>query len=107
MKRNLLKLSMLLLIAAVISCDDNDSIVPDPEYGWGKTMAGNDPEERTWPDLSENYWEYTFNLSKYAGGSVGLRFSGEFPNVNTRFFNITLYSDRTTARFGSIEDFNI
>lgn len=107
MKRNLLKLSMLLFVAAFISCDDNDSIVPDPEYGWGQTMAGNDPEERTWPDLSENYWEYTFNLSKYAEGSVGLRFSGEFPNVNTRFFNITLYSDRTTARFGSIEDFNI
>lgn len=98
---------LLLTIVAISSCDKNDSITPDPEYGWGETMAGNDPEERTWPDLSENYWEYTFNLSKHPAGSVGLRFKGEFPNVNTRFFNLTIYSDRTTERFGSIEDFNI
>lgn len=99
--------AMLVVTAAVSSCNQNDDIVPASVYGWGKTMAGNDPEERTWPDLSENYWEYTFNLSKHPEGSVGLRFSGEFPKVNTRFFNLTLYSDRTTARFGSIEDFNI
>ena len=98
---------MLFILALISSCDSDNSIVPDPEYGWGVTMAGNDPEERTWPDLSENYWEYSFNLSKYSEGSVGLRFKGEFPNVNTRFFNITIYSDRTTERFGSIEDFNI
>ena len=98
---------LLLLITVISSCEKSNSIVPEPEYGWGKTMAGNDPEERTWPDLSENYWEYSFNLSKYDAGSVGLRFTGQFPNTNTRFFNITLYSDRTTERFGSIEDFNI
>ena len=97
----------VLFLTITNSCDNNDSIVPDPEYGWGITMAGNDPEERTWPDLSENYWEYSFNLTKHDEGSVGLRFTGEFPKVNTRFFNITIYSDRTTERFGSIEDFNI
>lgn len=108
MKHNILAFTFLLLFITLISsCDNNDSIVPDPEYGWGKAMVGNDPEERTWPDLSENYWEYTFNLSKHTAGSVGLRFSGEYPKVNTRFFNITLYSDYTTARLGSIEDFNI
>lgn len=101
-------LTLLLLVTAIIcSCDDNDGIVPKPEYGWGITMAGNDPDERTWPDLSENYWEYTFNLEKHAKGSVGLRFKGEFPKVNTRFFNLTLYSDRTTERLGTIADFNI
>ncbi|MCD7899048.1 MAG: hypothetical protein LUH22_04000 [Bacteroides sp.] len=99
--------ALLLAIAVTSSCDDNNDIVPAPEYGWGVAMAGNDPNERTWPDLSENYWEYTFNLSKHAEGSVGLRFTGQFPNVDTRFFNITLYSDRTTERFGSMEDFNI
>lgn len=96
-----------LVGSAICSCENNDGIVPAKEYGWGKTMAGNDPHERTWPDLSENYWEYTFNLSKYAEGSIGLRFKGVYPEVDTRFFNITLYSDRTTARLGSIEDFNI
>jgi hypothetical protein len=108
MKRFLSISTMLLIVAIVVgSCDNSDSIAPRPEYGWGKTMAGNDPEERTWPDLSENYWEYTFNLGKHPEGSVGLRFRGEFPKVDTRFFNITIYSDRTTERFGSIEDFNI
>lgn len=108
MKHYLLILTVLLFgITAISSCDSNDGIAPDPEYGWGKTMAGNDPEERTWPDLSENYWEYTFNLSKYAEGSVGLRFTGTYPTVDTRFFNITIYSDRTTEMLASIEDFNI
>lgn len=97
----------IIAMATISSCENDSNIVPAPEYGWGVTMAGNDPEERTWPDLSENYWEYTFNLSKYTEGSVGLRFTGEFPRVNTRFFNLTLYSDRTTERLGSIEDFNI
>lgn len=108
MKHDLSILAVLLLvITAISSCEKNDGIAPDPEYGWGKTMAGNDPRERTWPDLSENYWEYTFNLSKHTEGNVGLRFTGQYPEANTRFFNITLYSDRTTARLGSIEDFNI
>lgn len=105
MRGNLLNLTLVLLGMMITSCD-NDT-VPAPEYGWGKTMAGNDPEERTWPDLSENYWEYTFNLSKHSEGTVGLRFTGQFPNVDTRFFNLTIYSDRTTERLGSIEDFNI
>lgn len=98
---------LIFLTLFITSCENNDSIVPKPEYGWGKTMAGNDPEETTWPDFSENYWEYTFNLSKYAPGSVGLRITGEFPNVDTRFFNLTVYNDRTTEPFGSIEDFKI
>lgn len=100
-------LSTVFAMIIMTSCNNSEDIVPNPEYGWGKVMAGNDPEERTWPDLSENYWEYTFNLSKYPAGSVGLRFSGEYPKTDTRFFNITMYSDRTTARIGSIEDFNI
>ena len=107
MKCYFLALSLFFTAAMICSCEKNNSIVPDPEYGWGKTMAGNDPEERTWPDLSENYWEYTFNLGNHTEGSVGLRIKGEFPNVNTRFFNLTIYSDRTTQRLGSIEDFNI
>ena len=108
MKRNFSTLAVLLFAIVILgSCESNNGIVPDPEYGWGQTMAGNDPDERTWPDLSENYWEYTFNLSKYPEGSVGLRFKGEFPKNDTRFFNLTIYSDRTTERFGSIEDFNI
>lgn len=100
-------MSLLFMGSLINSCDNDDSIVPKPEYGWGKTMAGNDPLETTWPDFSENYWEYTFNLSKYTEGSVGLRFSGKFPNVDTRFFNLTAYSDRTTEPFGSIEDYNV
>lgn len=103
----LILIVLLLAITVNYSCDSNNDITPAPEYGWGITMAGNDPEERTWPDLSENYWEYTFNLSKHPAGSVGLRFTGQFPNINTRFFNLTLYSDRTTERLGSMEDFNI
>lgn len=101
--------SLLLLLVSfcITSCSDNNDIVPAPEYGWGKTMKGNDPNEITWPDLSENYWEYTLNLEKHPKGKVGLRFKGEFPNVDTRFFNFTLYSDRTTERLSSIEDFNI
>ncbi len=107
MKKSLSTLTVVLLALIMFNSCENSDIAPDPEYGWGKAMAGNDPDERTWPDLSENYWEYTFNLEKHPAGSVGLRFSGEYPNVNTRFFNLTLYSDRTTERFGSIEDFNI
>ncbi len=68
-------------------------------------MAGNDPDEITWPDLSENYWEYTLDVSEHP--NAGLRFKGQFPNVNTRFFNITLYDDNKTTRLGSMEDFNI
>lgn len=107
--KNYLSIIAVSIMALITfsSCNNDNDIAPAAEYGWGVTMAGNDPEERTWPDLSENYWEYTFNLSKYDEGSVGLRFTGEFPRVNTRFFNLTLYSDRTTERLGSIEDFNI
>lgn len=98
---------LLAAITVISSCNNDNDIIPAPEYGWGKAMAGNDPEEKTWPDLSENYWEYTFNLSKHPEGTVGLRFTGEYPKNDTRFFNLTLYSDYTTERFGSIEDFNI
>lgn len=107
MKHYFRLLTFLVLTSVISSCNNDDSIVPRPEYGWGKTMAGNDPAETTWPDFSENYWEYTFNLSKYPTGSIGLRIAGQFPNVDTRFFNLTAYSDVTTEPYGSIEDFKI
>lgn len=101
-----------LLLTVVLlgswSCSDNDndsSSSTDDKYGWGKTMAGNNPDEITWPDLSENYWEFTLDVTE--SPNVGLRFKGDFPNVDTRFFNITLYDDLSTKRIASVEDFNI
>lgn len=106
MKHFTLLLYILLIAATLTSCS-NDTIVPEVSYGWGKAMAGNDPDETTWPDLSENYWEFTLNLEKYPKGKVGLKFTGQYPTANARFFNFTLYSDRSTQRLASIEDFNI
>ncbi len=107
MKKNLM---FIMLAASVVlaGCNNKEKepeFNPTPAEQWGKTMAGNDPEEITWPDLSENYWEYTMDVSKYP--STGLRIAGQFPNENARFFNITLYDDDTTARIASIEDFNV
>lgn len=113
MKSLLFNFRILLLATVLIgnwSCSDNDNdqnLSPeDPsKYGWGKTMAGNNPEEITWPDLCENYWEYTLDVT--LSPNVGLRFKGEFPKIDTRFFNITLYDDASTQRITSIEDYNI
>lgn len=118
MKRNftLKVITALLGCLLVTSCSNDDEedwiIGPDPKpygYGWSEVMQGNDPEEITWPDLSENYWEYTMDVSYFAEQEalVGLRFSGTFPTDDTRFFNITLYDDNSTKRIASIEDFNI
>lgn len=108
MKKSILFIITVWILSFTISsCSENSSIVPDPEYGWGTVMAGNDPDETTWPDYSENYWEFTVNFGKYDAGTVGLKITGQFPNTDTRFFNLTLYSDSTTERFSSIEDFNI
>lgn len=91
------------------SCSDDDVSPPEPDREkvnvWSETMAGNDMEEIAWPDQSENYWEYTFDVT--ANPNVGLRFQGEYPRENARFFNLTFYNDNTTRRITSIEDFNI
>ena len=94
----------------MVSCDDDDDDKgngrdPNLDYGWSKTMSGNDLEEIAWPDQSENYWEYTMDVTEYR--NVGLRFKGTFPTNDTRFFNITVYNDKTTKRIASVEDFNI
>lgn len=100
---------LFLVTACCWSCSDDDPStnpgIDDENHGWGKTMAGNDPEEITWPDLCENYWEYTMDVEN--NPNVGIRFKGQFPNVDTRFFNITIYNDVTTKRIASVEDFNI
>lgn len=98
----------LMCMGFVASCDSDDSKKPNngnEEYGWSETMSGNDLEEIAWPDRSENYWEYTMNVEEYP--NVGLRFKGNFPTNDTRFFNLTAYNDITTKRIASIEDFNI
>lgn len=105
-------LLLLLMTMCCWSCSNDDpSQEPNPgppidtEALWGKTMAGNDPKEAVWPDMSENYWEYTMDVAKHP--NVGLRFRGEFPHEEARFFNLTFYDDNSTKRITSIEDFNI
>lgn len=108
MKKRIVLKSILAfaLTAFIVSCsDDDDKTDSNHEYGWSKTMRGNDLEEIAWPDQSENYWEYTMDVKEYP--NVGLRFKGTFPTNNTRFFNLTVYNDVTTKRIASIEDFNI
>lgn len=98
----------VFLSSSLISCSDDDPS-DEPAYEkvnvWSETMAGNDMEEIAWPDQSENYWEYTFDVTE--NSNVGLRFKGEYPKVDARFFNLTFYNDNTTKRITSIEDFNI
>ncbi len=109
MNYNMKKNMFIMLAAAVTLAACNNEKEPEfnptPAEQWGKTMAGNDPEEIIWPDLSENFWEYTMDAEKYP--ATGLRIAGRFPDDNARFFNITLYDDNSTARIASIEDFNI
>lgn len=100
--------TFLTLLAFMMSCDSDDSKkqnTENEEYGWSETMRGNDLEEIAWPDRSENYWEYTMDVTEYP--NVGLRFKGTYPTNDTRFFNITVYNDNTTKRITSIEDFNV
>lgn len=102
-----LKILIALMFSVLAaSCDSDDSKKQgNDEYGWSETMRGNDLEEIAWPDRSENYWEYTMDVTKYP--NVGLRFKGTYPTNDTRFFNITVYNDITTKRIASVEDFNI
>lgn len=107
MKRIVLRNCLALMLAAlVVSCDKDDTDkVDNNEYGWSETMRGNDLEEIAWPDQSENYWEYTMDVTEYP--NTGLRFKGTYPTNDTRFFNLTAYNDETTKRIASLEDFNI
>ena len=92
--------------AFLSSCDDDDDNKKfDGRSLWSKTMAGNDIEEIAWPDRSENYWEYTMDVTE--NPNIGIKFKGEYPRNDVRFFNFTFYNDVSTQRITSIEDFNI
>ncbi len=114
MKHNLTRLLLVAFVAGSItlSCSKDDNNTPpapvdttEAKAAWGGVMQGNDPDEKTWPDLSENYWFYPMDVAGNA--NTGLRITGQFPNVDARFFNITVYNDNTMQRITSIEDFNI
>ncbi len=116
MKQNLFKfIALSFVIGAVsLSCSKNEEPAPPTIVtidttaaiaAWGNVMQGNDPEEYTWPDLSENYWFYPMDVA--GNPNVGLRIKGQYPTTNARFFNITMYNDQTMQRIASAEDFNI
>ncbi len=112
MKKNYLSLFFMAvaIFAVAFACSKDESVnIPmtnqEAQAAWGEVMAGNDPQEITWPDLSENYWEYTMDVA--SNPNVGIKIKGQFPKGDVRFFNVTLYDDNSTLRITSIEDFNI
>lgn len=99
-------MAALALIAGIFTAcenDNNDIVNPDPKDQWGKTMRGDNQTVKGYPDIFANYWEYTYSYKD--NPNIGLRLSGRFPMA--RFFNFTVYNDKTEVDVSSIEDSNI
>lgn len=91
-----------ILVGCSENTEDNKEIV-DPKEIWSATLKGDSETLGAYPDLFSNYWEYTYDRTKYP--DIALRIEGYFPYA--RYFSFSFYDDETGAAVGGINDYEI
>ena len=109
MKKTFSLAAIVLISGLFTACSDDDKNIdspivnPTPKEQWGKTLRGDNQTLLAFPDIFANYWEYTYSYKD--NPNIGLRLTGNFPK--SRFFNFTVYNDKTQIDISSIEDVNV